>query len=184
MTPTPRHEQVAGDDRGVPETTKLVISAAESSLSWEYQYTDRLEGKARQQATMAGAWFAVVQASAAAIIASGKPSGSWVLVLCIAAIIAAGCLIQSYQRISAVWKPLDEILIQPPELVTLEQDAEEDPRQMAHELIVLYANMLQQRRENTRLRSAALIASERWWWAALTAAFIELGVTFAARVSS
>ena len=150
MTPTPHPSRVGDDDgRAVPETVKLVISAAESSLSAEYQYTERLEGKARQQATMAATWFAVVQASTAAVIASGKASGAWVLVICIAAILASGFLIESYRKASEVWKPLDEVLIQPPELVTMERDAQENPRQMAHDLIVLYANMLQQRRENT-----------------------------------
>jgi hypothetical protein len=158
-----------------------VIDAAKSALEFENQRADRLDSKARNQMTLAGSWFAVVQAVAAVVLAAHTPIG-WVIALGATASVAGLALIIAIRLSANVWKLRPQPAVTQETLEDMTQAAQENPETFSEQLVLQYRHMLGHLQEVNNARVNALDAATFWWWVALSLAFVELTVALLTKI--
>jgi uncharacterized protein YneF (UPF0154 family) len=168
--------EASGDD------LKYIVDAARDALEQEVGRAERYDAKARNQMTLAGSWFAVVQAVAAVAIRPNTPS-KWVVGILLAAVVAAGGLILAMIASAKVWKLREQPAVNHETLNEMLDDARRKPSTFGEDLVQLYRNLLGHAQERNDERADALDESTRTWWWALSLGFIELAVALLSRVS-
>jgi hypothetical protein len=162
----------------------FVLEEARAALDAEWQLANRLDEKARGQATLAGAWFAVTQAIAAAAVAGHVHKG-WVYALTAGLALQAVCLVRLLAATASVWKLRNERGCGVASLRAMQGDAEADPVAFAGKALDFYATILGNAREANAERAAAFDDGEGnesyncalfWWWRVLVIGLIEMGV--------
>jgi uncharacterized protein YneF (UPF0154 family) len=159
-----------------------VLRLARAAMDQEFEVTDRLDRKARGQLTLAGQWFAIVQAVSGIAWAASKAE-QWLLI-CIGAIaLLGGVLLGVMFTLSAnVWKIRDEPAVSPKALLAMTAMADDPEKDLQQAMVQHYASMLQDRRRNNAERADALHKSERFWRAVMVVPLVELGFVVAARL--
>lgn len=171
---------------------KPVIDAATSALELENQRADRLDSKARNEMTLAGSWFAVVQAVAAVALGSAAVLGrnvheaqtpvGWVIAIAVTAAFGGLALFGAMRQSTQVWKLRDQPAVTQETLEDMTQARRSDPEHFEEQLIVEYRHLLGYAQKNNETRANALDAVTRWWWATMGLGLLELILALIARI--
>ncbi|MCP9490253.1 MAG: hypothetical protein MSC31_10310 [Solirubrobacteraceae bacterium MAG38_C4-C5] len=163
------------------EGLKQVVEAARKALDQEFQRAERYDAKARGQMTLAGSWFAVVQAVAAVSLRGDTPP-VWATAIAIAAVVAGIALFTAMRRSARVWKLRPQPAVNQETLEDMLLSAEREPERFGRQLVLLYRNLLGKAQQVNADRASALEGATGAWWWALALAFAELAVALASRV--
>jgi hypothetical protein len=170
---TQEHDVESGDE------LMLVIDAARSAIAQEYDIAERLDAKARNQVTIAGAWYAAALTGIGFALKAGPHISRWWYVPILSFAAAAGfclavTLIKSYQ----VWKLRSAWDIAPEGIEDMAAAAQsKDAKGFRKDLVTHYREILRTRRSANERRRQAFTASFPWWIA-------SLALTLAALLSS
>jgi hypothetical protein len=169
-------EEHAADD------LNAIIGEARSAIDQEFAISERLDSKARGQVTLAGQWFAVVQAVSAVAYSASHPR-HWLL-YCVAGTALAGGLVLAvlFGFSAAVWRTRKEPALSPRALAEMKAIAADPDRNLLPALVDHYASILRDRRVTNRTRVDALTKSEWFWYVAMTVPLSELGFALATRL--
>jgi hypothetical protein len=159
-----------------------VVIVARGAVEQEFQVSERLDAKARGQVTLAGQWFAIVQAVSAVAFAAKAVEGSLLYVVGALALAGGALLARTFWVSSKVWKVRDEDAVHPHGILQLKSKAEAEGADAMEVAIQHYASILQSRRGTNRLRVEALEKAEWWWPWAMGVALVQLGFALAARL--
>ncbi len=163
----------------------LVLDAARAAVDAEWQLSDRLDEKARGQATLAGAWFAVTQAVAAAALAAGHVSKGWPIGLAVGLGLQAGAVLLLFRASAKVWGLRTERGVGANSVRAMQADVEADPTAVAHKVIDFYCELLDKARAANRARATAFDngrdgrspsrgCAVYWWWWVLALGVVEV----------
>lgn len=158
-----------------------MVAAAQSALELENQRADRLDSKARNQMTLAGSWFAVVQAVAAVSLRAHTPTG-WNIAIAATAALAGVALICAMRQSAKVWMLRPQPAVTQETLEDMTLAAQQDPETFDERLVQQYRHMLGRIQKVNETRADALDAATMWWWATLGLALVELAVALLARI--
>lgn len=159
----------------------LIIAAAREALERETERAGRLDSQARGQMTLAGNWFAVVQAVAAVALRAGT-NVVWLILVGLAALAAAVCLGLAMKKSASVWKLRDR-----PEVGTVTIDQMRgalDTADFKDKMITEYQHLLGSFQLVNYDRALDLDKSVKPWWIALSVAMFELTLALLARIAS
>ncbi|HEY5192680.1 MAG TPA: hypothetical protein VIJ39_02265 [Solirubrobacteraceae bacterium] len=159
-----------------------VLDIARATLDSELERANRWDEKARGQATLAGAWFAVTQTVAAIALGSSAPKG-WVIVLSIGLALQAGALVMDLVRAAQVWAPQDRDEFGRETLEALEGRIDEPVAQIAAALIGFYTTVLDEAQLANENRGKAFDKASFWWWPVLGIGLVEIAVALLSRVA-
>jgi hypothetical protein len=160
-----------------------IVDAARSALDQEFSRAERYDLKSRNQITLAGSWFAVVQA-VVAVAVGPSTSSEWIAAVLVAAAVAAGALILAIIACAKVWQLKEQAAINHETLEDMLDAATSQQRTFRSDLVQLYRNLLAEAQLVNEKRATALESSlESWWWA-LALGFVELGVALISRITS
>jgi len=163
------------------EGLKQVVEAARKALDQEFQRAERYDAKSRGQMTLAGSWFAIVQA-VAAVSLRGDTSTGWAIAIAVAAVVAGFALFSAMRRSAQVWKLRPQPAVDQQTLEDMLLSAEREPDRFGRQLVQLYRNLLGKAQQvNSDRADAFERATGAWWWA-LALAFVELGIALASRI--
>lgn len=169
-------------EHGAPgEGVKQVVEAARSALDQEFQRAERYDAKTRGQMTLAGSWFAVVQAVAAVSLRGDTPTG-WALAIAAAAVIAGVALFWAMRKSARVWRLRPQPAVNQETLEDMLSSVDREPERFGHQLVGLYRNLLGNAQAVNAERASALEGATGAWWWALLLAFAELAIALASRV--
>lgn len=163
------------------EGLKQIVEAARNALNEEFQRAERYDAKARGQMTLAGSWFAVVQAVAAVSLRGDTPA-VWAVAIAVSAVIAGVALFSAMRLSARVWSLRSQPAINQETLEGMLSSAEREPEQFGHQLVMLYRNLLGNAQQVNADRANALERATSTWWWALALGFAELAVALASRV--
>jgi uncharacterized integral membrane protein len=155
----------------------LVVEAARSAVAQEFNIAERLDAKARNQMTIAGAWYALVTAVAGVALRAQIDAGGddWlVAAIVVFAAAAGGCLIAAMLFSYRVWRLHHEPEVAPDGLLEMTVDAQDPDVDVAEQLVQHYRALLARRRANNKKRAASFQRSVTWWTASLVFALLEL----------
>jgi hypothetical protein len=161
------------DDRG------LVIEAARAAVTQEFQIAERLDSKARNQMTVAAAWYGVVQAAASIVLKSHNLSNSWRWVILSLAIAGGAAFALALLFSFLVWRVRDEKEITVDGLAQMAAAAQDVDRDFEGDLVEHYRSILQARRKTNKRRVDYFRRSEWPWGICVVTALAEIIVTFA-----
>jgi hypothetical protein len=166
-----------------PEAGGIILDSAKAALQQEFQLAERYDAKSRSQVTIAGSWFAVVQAVVAVVVPSITFVPWRVSLFCMASVAGTAFLWSMYMH-GRVWKLRPQPGISHGTLAGMTSSAKEMKLDKFQEhVIVLYQNLLGNARTQNNERAAALETATGYWMVAMIAIFGELLVALAARVS-
>lgn len=163
------------------EDLKHIANAAQAAIAQEFQITERLEGKARNQVSVAGAWFAVAQAVSGVALGVAALGKGWVVALGILAAIGAGTLIWLIIASRGVWRLYEEKEIGSKALDELLGMAHDPNTEVLEVLVRQSAWTLDTRRDNNRARAKAFERAQRIWFFALAIPLAQVLLAFLAR---
>ena len=174
---------------GAPEALKHVLDTARAALDHEFQRAERLDAKARGQATLAGSWFAVTQAVAAVSIRGDTPKG---LVIAIAVIVIAQAtaLFLLFRASAKVWRLKTRDDIGSETLAAMGRDAEKGDPAFASKAVAQYRYILHGAQQANAERARALdepknrSSATYYWWPVLSLGVLEIVVALISRVVS
>jgi hypothetical protein len=159
------------------EETKLVIDAARAAVAQEFQIAERLDAKARNQMTVAGAWYALVQTFAGitlrVLVDSGGHDLLFAFIVAFAAV-SAFCLIVAMFHSYRVWRLHQESEITREGIGEMLELAHDPSGDLGDKLAKHYGAILATRRDNNKKRAQSFKASVPWWIASLVLSLIEL----------
>lgn len=160
---------------------KPVVDAARAALELENQRAERLDSKARNQMTLAGSWFAVVQAVAAVALRSKTPLG-WVIAIGVLAAFGGVALVLAMRQSAQVWKLRPQPAVTQETLEDMTLSAQQEPETFEEKLVLEYRHLLGHVQQENANRADALDAATTWWWATLGFGLVELAVALLARI--
>jgi hypothetical protein len=166
---------LSGDD------LRYVVEAARTALDQEFQRAERYDTKARGQMTLAGSWFAVVQAVAAVALRGNTPTG-WIIAIASAAAIAGVALFAAMRTSAKVWSLRQQPAVNQATLEDMLVAAERDPQAFGRQLVQLYRHLLGHAQEVNERRADAVDAATSVWWWALGLTLVELAIALLSRV--
>lgn len=174
-------QDVADEDQRTKDLAE-VVQVGRDALTQEFQISERLDAKARGHVTLAGQWFAVVQAVAAVAFAARGIDDGWLLA--VAATAAAGGIALATTVVLSwrVWRIRDEEAVSPKGLLEMKEEAEREESEALEPLVRHYASKLQSRRGTNRTRADALAWAERVWFVAMALPLVELVLALYARL--
>lgn len=164
------------------ESLTEVVSVARSAVEQEFQVSERLDGKARGQVTLAGQWFAVAQAVSAVAFAAKGVDGWLLYAVGLAALVGGVLLVATFVMSSRVWKVQSEDAVHPHGILQLRQRALDDDDGALDVAIRHYASLLQSRRLTNKTRVQALETAEKLWPWAMAPPLVQIGFALAARL--
>jgi hypothetical protein len=165
----------------LPERMGMVLDAARAAIAQEFQISERIDAKARNQMTVAAAWYGLVQAGASIVLRGNHPhlgrSWFWTIVaLGIAGAVGfAWALLFSFR----VWRVKDEEEVTVNGLLEMRTAAQDLGRDFANDLLQHYRSILQARRKNNAARVSDFRLSEWGWAACIVMALAEIVVALA-----
>lgn len=169
------------DDQRTQDLTQ-VVDVSRAALEQEFQISERLDAKARGQVTLAGQWYAVVQAVAAVAFAARGVDREWLFAVSATAVLGGLALAGAVTLSWRVWRLHDEDAVSPKGLLEMKAEATRDDGEVLELLVTHYASKLQSRRETNRSRSDALKCAERLWFVAMGLPLVELVLALCARL--
>lgn len=158
-----------------------VLTVGRAAIDQQFALAERLDAKARGQVTIAGAWFAVVQAVASGAFGIPRLADTWVLVITILAAGGALLLLATMALSANVWRLRVESEIEPDGLVMMANDARSPGVDAAGKMVAHYADVLEERYVNNADRARWFKRSQRVWYGAMFVPLAELGTSFAAQ---
>lgn len=171
-----------------------VLDAARAAIDAESALADRLDEKARGQATLAGSWFAVTQAIAAVSLTAHTHKG-WVYGLIAGLFFQAVALWLLLRASAAVWRLRTEQDIGTASLRAMEGDVGLPAPAFASKAIDFYCRILTPAREANAKRADAFDAENKkgsrrayfrsasfWWWPVLVLRLLEIAAALLSRV--
>lgn len=176
-----RVQDVVATDGPRGDDLRPVVEAARAALDQEFQRAERFDSKTRGQMTLAGTWFAVVQAVAAVALRDNTPT-AWVIAIAAGAGIAGIALFWSMRSSAQVWKLREQPAVNHETLEDMLAAAERDPATFGRQLVQLYRNLLGHAQDVNERRAAAVDSATTAWWWALALAFGELVVALMSRI--
>jgi hypothetical protein len=170
------------------EEMKLVVDAARAAVAQEFQIAERLDAKARNQMTVAGAWYAVVQTFAGItlrVLIDSPDHHRWLFALIVAfAAVAGACLIVAMLYSYGVWRLHQESEITHEGLGEMLDVARDPTDELGEKLVAHYQSILALRRLNNKKRAERFKHSVPWWIAALSLSLGELVLALFALAAS
>ncbi len=159
-----------------------VLDTARATLDGEFARANRLDEKARGQATLAGSWFAVTQAVSA--IATGtSASKGWIIGLAVGLGLQAMALFMLLLRDSAVWKLHDRDEVGPETLEAMRDSVSEPVADFASSAIEFYIPVLDQAQKANEQRGKAFEKASFWWWPVLVIGLLEIAAALISRAA-
>ena len=161
----------------------LVVEAARKAVELEFQIAERIDAKARNQMTVAGAWYALVTAIAGVALRAELDTGGddWLVASIVGFAAAAGvCLGIAMAFSYGVWRLRTEPDVEPDGLRAMLDDARGPNVDVAEQLVEHYRALLARRRRTNKIRVRNFKRSVRWWIFGLGFALVELLVALAA----
>jgi hypothetical protein len=175
-------EHLRGDE--TTEQVKHVLDAARGALAQEFQIAERLDAKARGQMTLAGAWYAVVQAVAGIALRDAGLSTGWKAAILgtagLSGLALVVAVVQSYQ----VWKLRNETDLNPEAIRDFGEWVRDDETDVGGTLVGYYASILEKRQATNKQRSEAFDESVKAWFGALGLTLVELLTALVAVISA
>jgi hypothetical protein len=156
-----------------------IADVVRSQISQEFQISERLDSKARNQIAIGGTWYAITQAVAGFAFRVHEPGSFWAVLVGVTAGIGGFCLVMTMIHSYRVWRLHFERDFSPEGVHQMLSDAEAG-RPVEPALIRTYANTLATRRGNNAARSEAFSASTRWWLIAAAVTLLELLIALGA----
>jgi hypothetical protein len=162
----------------------IVLDEARAAIDAESRLADRLDEKARGQATLAGAWFAVTQAVAAASLGPHTEKG-WIYALVAGLALQAICLVRLFSATAQVWKLRTESAVGAESLQAMKGDLRADPVAFALKAVDFYSTVLAQAQKANAERADAFddgtgnqsySSAMFWWWRVLGVGLIEMAI--------
>jgi hypothetical protein len=172
---------VAEEDQ-LTDSLKEVVSLARGAIEQEFQISERLDAKARSQVTLAGQWFAVVQAVSAVAFAAKGVEGWLLYTVGGTAIVGGALLALVFIESAKVWRIRPEGAVSPQGILDLKETAKAGDVEALDDSITHYASILQDRRRTNKLRADALEDAEVLWFLAMAAPLVQLAFALAARL--
>lgn len=159
---------------------KEVVAVARAVVDQEVEVTQRLENKARQQVVLAAQWFAIVQAVFAVALNHEDDSVTW-LVWTAAGLAIVGGLVLGLTILLGwcTWRVRADSEVTPHGLIQMKEKAHHRDG-VLDAMVVHYANLLQARRANNRVRSDWAMRAEYAWFIAMFIPFAQLAAALAA----
>lgn len=177
---------------GAPsDDLKHVLDTARAALDHEFQRAERLDAKARGQATLAGSWFTVALAASALVFRSDS-GPAWLTIVLVACLTLGGAsLFLLLLASSRVWRLQTRDDIKPDTLLAMEQSAGQSDPEFARRMLSTYRKILAGAQEANDARATALdppqggwLSPARLWWGVLLFGFVEVVVALLSRVLS
>ncbi len=165
-----------------PDDARLIVDAARSAISQEFQVAERLDAKARNQVAVGAGWFALVQGIAAIAIKQQLDSRTnvWFSVLIAIAVVGGLALGLSIFFSYQVWKLRDEQEITHESLEQMAAVSKGGEVELVDELAKHYGFILWTRRQNNADRASDFSNSVTPWVLGLLAGLAELIVALVA----
>jgi hypothetical protein len=161
------------------ERMALVVDAARVAVAQEFQIAERLDAKARNQVTVAAAWYGIAQAAAGIVLRSSVHfSGSMRWAIVALAITGAGGFLWLLIASFAVWQVRDEKDVTPRGLAQMAAAAQDPRSDLPGDLVTHYRSILQKRRANNVRRVRWFKLAEVGWLVAVIAALAEVVLVF------
>jgi len=162
---------------------KPVLDVARAAIEQEFNITQRLEDKARNNTAALAGLFAIAQAVGSLILRlTAKPlvGAWWYVAIGSCAAITATAIVAAFYR-SRVTALQSEEDVTPGGLTMLVEQSKQKPEfNISEELVYHYAELLKTRRTNNGARASAYEAAKTMWAIGFFAGLAELFVVFAA----
>lgn len=169
---------MAADD-ATSENLARVLDLARTTLESEFARANRLDEKARGQATLAGSWFAVTQAVAAIAAGAGAEKG-WLIVLSIVLGLQAVSLFVLMIFAGKVWKQRKRKEVGK-ETLDLMKDSVSEPDFMER-TANFFTDTLDEAQQANKARGEDFKWAYRWWWPVLVLGMAEIGAALVSRI--
>jgi hypothetical protein len=173
---------VASQEREIDSGDELilVIDAARSAIAQEYDIAERLDSKARNQVTVAAAWYAAALPGAGfALQARQGISEWWYIAILALAGIAGVCLGATVIKSYGVWKLRRAWDIGPDGVDDMMAAAHgKDAKRFREDVVKHYREILRTRRAANERRTQAFTSSLAWWVASLAVTLAALLLSF------
>ena len=173
---------------GASDDLKHVLDTARDALDHEFQRAERLDAKARGQATLAGSWFTVALTASALVFRSGN-TPAWLTITLVGCLILGGLSLALLLHASSrVWRLQTRDEVTPATLDAMEQAAGGDPN-FARNMIKTYRAILDGAQQANAARATALEPTKGrfrspalFWWGVLFFGLIEVIAALLSRV--
>lgn len=162
------------------ENLTHILDIASGTLDKEFQRANRWDEKARGQATLAGAWFAVTQAVAAIALGPSAPKG-WVIGLAVGLALQAAALVMNLIRVANVWKPREREEVAKNTLEELKQRVSDPVADFATAIVDFYGSVLYEAQQANKDRGKAFERASFWWWFVLAFGLAEIAAALISR---
>jgi hypothetical protein len=140
----------------------ILLSAATAIIDEEFKRSERLDSKSRNQITLAGSFFAVVQAVVVGLINGSlgateeTPASSFVPWLGVAAVIAGIALLIAVRFSYRAWRLQDDDALSPNTIDAYRESARQGNPAVGVKLIGAYTKIARSRRANNKVRAESL----------------------------
>jgi hypothetical protein len=167
---------------------KHVLDTARDALDHEFSRAERLDAKARGQATLAASWFTVALAASALILRSSSAPAWLIALLALCLALGGLSLFLLLQASSRVWRLRTRDDVTPETLRAMELAAGESDPEFAQKMIATYRHILEGAQSANTARADALEPSRgRWtptlfWWGVLLFGLLEVVIALLSRV--
>jgi hypothetical protein len=177
-----KHLPAPGKGQPPPsDDLKAVLDVSRAQILQEFQISERLDNKARNQVALAGTWYALAQAVAGIALRTHGGTSAWSVLIVVLAAFAGATLAITMIYSYRVWRLRPENDFTPDALRQMLSDAEEN-RSVIEGIVRTYANTLSTRRENNAARDAAFTTSTNWWMISVGLTLSEIFIALAAVV--
>jgi hypothetical protein len=172
-------------DKGASQLS-ILLSSATSMVDEEFKRSERLDAKSRNQITIAGSFFAIVQAVVVGLIngslGATETTGrsSFVGWLAAAGAAAGIALVVALAFSYRAWKLREDDALEPDTLTDYISYAQKGNEAVAVKLVTAYAEIAKQRRDNNETRAKAMEHAARACFIALAFVSVELTLAFIA----
>jgi hypothetical protein len=161
------------------ENLAHTLDIARGTLDSEFARANRLDEKARGQATLAGSWFAVTQAVAAIAAGPGAERG-WLIVLSIVLGLQAISLFVLMVFAGKVWKQRERKEVGK-EMLEKMKDSASAPDFMER-TVNFFTGTLDEARAANKARGEDFKWAYRWWWPVLVLGIVEISAALVSRI--
>jgi hypothetical protein len=175
---------------GSSQNIAHILDAARAAIDAEFRRAERLDAKARGQATLAGSWFAVTQAIAATSLTAHTHKG-WVYGLVGGLLLQAVALCLLLRASATVWRLKTREDLGVNSLRAMKDDMNRPESEFAAEAIDFYAGILEEAKAANAERADAFDAESGkarfasamfWWWPVLVIGLLEIAASLLSRV--
>lgn len=174
-----------GSDPQVEATSQNLahtLDVARATLDKEFLRANRLDEKARGQATLAGSWFAITQTVAAIAVGTHAAKG-WIIAVVVCLGIQAVALVVVLRWMFDVWKQRDRNEVGIETLGALKDRIANPVDVFASEMIDTYASILDEAQQANEERGKSFGYASDWWWIVLGTGLAEIAAALIARVA-